>query len=286
MTEPWVYLNGTLLPESRATVSVLDRGFLYGDGAFETMRSYDGRIFAFDRHAERLFRTLDVLRFSIPETAADLARAAHDLLRKNEMRDAVVRITITRGAVAGPLGLPAAITPTRIIVCRPLPPLDNESGVAAIIAKNVFAKTPILGGIKSLNYLDNLIAKQEARDRGAFEALLANAAGRIVEGASSNVFAVFGDEIRPPPLASGALPGVTRSFCIDILRKEIRRVRQTDIACEDLFIAGEVIITHRVVEILPVVKIDGGTIGSGRPGPVCQLLRNKYAEMVKREIES
>ena len=287
MSNDWVYLNGEIVPHEKAFVSALDRGLLYGDGAFETMRARSGRVFALDRHLKRLAEALAHLRIKIPESEQRLAQAIKELLVRNQNAETVVRITITRGMVNGPLGLPAGPQPTRLIHCRPLKlPTEEEytGGVEAITASTLFAKPPAIANRKTLNYLDNLIAKQEALDQGCFEALLANEEGQIVEGASSNVFAVHDGIVLTPPLSLGALPGITRGFCLEILANEGTLFREAAPRLTALPQISELFLTNSVIELLPVVKVGEKVIGRGQPGPVYRRLLESYRKQVAHEI--
>ena len=286
MSDDWVYLNGEIVPREKAVISALDRGLLYGDGVFETMRAYSGRVFALDRHLKRLAEALAHLRIEIPENERNLAAAIKELLSRNQNNDAAVRITITRGMLDGPLGLPAGSQPTRLIHCRPLN-LPGEAeyagGVEAMVASNPFAKSPAIANRKTLNYLDNLIAKQEALDKGCFEALLANKQGQIVESASSNVFAVHDGVVLTSPPSLGSLPGITRAFCLEILSEEGVRFREVAPDLAALPQISELFITNSVIELLAVVKVGEKVIGEGLPGPVYRRLRKSFRKLVTHE---
>jgi branched-chain amino acid aminotransferase len=287
MSEQFVYFNGEIIPQNMAVVSVLDRGMLYADGLFETMRVYDGRIFAFDRHMRRMRDSLKRLRFSAPESADDFKNAAAALLKANRLKDTVIRLTITRGVVDGPLGLSGASLPTRIMHCRPLtlaPEDAYENGVAAAISPRPFCVPASIAGIKSLNYLDNLFARQECRDRNCFEVLMRNKDGLIVEGSISNIFAVIDDVVLTAPLGLGALPGITREICLEILKNRNVTVSENAFDFGNLACATEVFLTSSVIEIVPVTKLNDLTIGNGRPGPVFKLLAKEYSRRVMGSI--
>ena len=283
MNERFVYLNGTLIPQTEARVSVLDRGFLFGDGVFETLRVYNATPFALDRHLARLYRSLKSLNIEIPEDGDQLAEACRSLLNANGLADTVLRITVTRGVVDGPLGLPKTTEPTRLIAARDLVLPEQsayQQGVIAGLAKTEFGKAPSLWGVKSLNYLDNLSAKQEALDNQWFEALMQNRDGDLVEGSSSNLFAVVDNQVSTPSLSQGALPGITREICMEILERENLRVRETRICAQRLETAKELFLTNSVMEIVPVVRVGNVSIGTGIPGPVYRRLIEKYRELV------
>ncbi len=287
MSEQFVYFNGEIIPQNMAVVSVLDCGLLYADGLFETLRAYDGQIFAFDRHMRRMSDSLKRLRFSAPESADDFKNAAEALLKANQLKDTVLRLTITRGVTDNPLGLPEATVPTRIMHCRPLtlaPGDAYENGVVATISSRSFCVPTSIAGIKSLNYLDNLFARQECHDRNCFEVLMPNKDGLIVEGSISNVFAVVNDVAFTPPLGLGALPGITREICLEILKKRNVSVREKAFDFDSLVSATEVFLTGSVIEIIPVTTLNDLTIGNGRPGPVFKLLAKEYSQRVMESI--
>jgi branched-chain amino acid aminotransferase len=287
MNDPIVYLNGQTVPLSKASVSVLDRGLTHGDGVFETIRAYCGQPFMFDRHARRMFGSLQALRIPIPETPSDLENACQAVLDANELTDAGIRITITRGVVDGPFGLNAPVAPTRIIVTRPVGEIGDlqKNGIAAVIAGHPFTKAPALVGHKTLNYLPNLIAKQEAIDAQAIEAIWTDDKGMLVEGATSNLFVVTKGQARTPLLATGALPGVTRDICIKLLLENGVEVIEEPIHQDMIPICDELFLTGSVAEVIPVVQVGQTTVGCGRPGPVALLLAKKYRELVERACD-
>lgn len=284
MSNEWVYLNGELISKNEARISPFDRGFLFGDGVFETMRAYDGRLFAFTRHVDRLFGSLEKLGIQIPESPDQLRAACVELVRQNKNLDCAIRITVSRGVVEGSLGLPRSVSPTRMIHCRhlalPKPAIYNDGAQAAIYSKS-FQKSVEIAGVKSLNYLDNLIAKQQCRDENCHEILLLNKNGAVIEGASSNVFAVFDNIVYTPPIEVGALPGITRGFCIEIIKKERLPFREESFEVGALPRAVELMVTNSTAEIVPVTHVRGIIIGDGRPGPVYTLLAKKYRELVE-----
>lgn len=288
-----VFHDGWLVPDERALVSVHDRGLLFGDGLFETVRVYSGLPFALDRHLRRLYGSLEALRIDIPESPAELSSACRDVTCANGVSEGVLRITITRG-IAVPassgdrkalLGLPRSGTATRIVSARPLTapaPEEYARGVRATVSGEPFARPTMLRGHKTLNYLDSLAAKQEAHSRGAFEALWVDASGNLVEGASSNVLVVSDASVATPPLADGALPGVTREICLDLLAELGVPCDERSVSLTELSGADELLLTNSVIEILSATELDGVPVGDGSPGPVARQLSASYRGLVAR----
>ena len=273
-----VYLNGEFLPEDRASVSIFDRGLLYGDGLFETVRAYGGRLFRLDRHLERLADS--ARQIGLPPIG-DLSGPANELLARNSLADAYLRITVTRGVG---LGLEATETsPTVLIIARPLnlpPPETYARGYAVRIVPAEHARGAALPGLKSLCYLDKILARRRAREQGADEALLVNSAGALTEAAASNVFLVHNGRLVSPALDQGLLPGITRDAVIELARY----VEETVVPAGLLRDAEECFLTNSIMEIMPVTRADDYLIGRGQPGPLTTQLRQAYAELVRREL--
>lgn len=289
MSEQNVYLNGEFLPSKEAFVPALDRGFLLGDGLFETMRVYDGKIFAVEQHLERLFASLNTLNIRIPESRSELGQCCAALCESSTQKNCALRITITRGAVQGALGLIETDKPTRLIHCRPmnLPSTeDYEKGIEVILSGVLFAKPPTLYAHKTINYLGNLAAKQTAIDAGAYEALMQNEKSEIIEGATSNVFAVFGDNVVTPSLNQGALPGITRATCIGIFAEQGINVIEKSLPASEILRADELWLTNSVIEVLPVRSANKRPIGQGKPGTISRLLMKKYRDVIRKKLQS
>jgi branched-chain amino acid aminotransferase len=275
-------IDGEVVPLERATVSVLDRGFLYGDAVFETLRSYDGRPFLLDRHLERLARSAATVGIPLPLPTTALEREVRSTLEAAGNADAYVRVTLTRGA--GPPGLdPSRATQVRrIVLVMPLEPAANVSaeGVAAVtFATGRLASLSPTRGAKTGNYLESIMAVRYARERGASDALLVDAEGRIIQGASSNVFFVRGSRLLTPPLEAGILPGIIRGVVLEIAAALAVPVELRAPLTLELGDFSEIFLTSSVRELAPVTRVDGVGVGTGRPGPVYGKL---HAEFVKR----
>ena len=283
-----VMIDGELVSPERARVSVFDRGFLYGDSVFETVGTYGGKPYALIPHLERLRLSAERVFISMPIGVATLAQEVMTTVSAAGNDESYIRIMLSRGI--GPLGLDPeqADDPLRVIIVTSLkkPPAEAyQQGIAVIThrTRRTTEATPAEGA-KIGNYLVNLIATREARRAGAEEALLVDAHGRVVEGATSNVFAIVNDLLVTPPEGAGALAGITRAGILRIaagvgLRHEFRALR-----VGELRDAAEVFISSSIRELLPVVRIDGKPVGDGTPGPWTEKLLHAFREQVHREL--
>lgn len=273
-----VYLNGRILPETEAHLSIRERGFLYGDGVFETLRAYRGRPHALAAHLARLRRSCELTGIPYPGVAWE--RVLADLLAADGLSDARIRITVTRG-MGGGFAPPERAEPTVLAAAAPIPygPELHERGVAVVTTDTRKIPADCLDPrIKSLAYLPHVLARGQAERAGAFEGLLLGQGGEIVEATTSNLFAVVGDRVLTPPLTSGILDGITRAEVIPILRDMGLTVEETPVFPGDLLVADEIFLTGSVIEVLPVVRLDGAPVGSGEPGPVAQEARRRYRD--------
>jgi branched-chain amino acid aminotransferase len=294
MAHELAYVNGKLLPVAEAAVPVHDRSFLYGDGAFDTAVARQGRVFKLDAHLARLFRSLRVLRIPPPLPAPDLREAALDLMRRNGMVDGFIRIVVSRGTCAYVSLDPRVVTgdPTLVMLTRRAdPPGDlavvhgRAAGARAVTAS--VRKTPTVAlesRVKSNNYLNSILARWEAIDAGVDEAILLDGRGRVTEGSGDNVFVVQGDRLRTPP-ALDVLEGVTRDVLLALAPRAGLRPEVADLTPYDLYTADEVFLTSTVVGVLPIVEVDGRSIGEGRVGPAADRLRALYEAAVVADGE-
>ncbi|HWG89825.1 MAG TPA: aminotransferase class IV [Candidatus Thermoplasmatota archaeon] len=263
-----VFLNGRIVPAAEATVSVQDRGFLYGDGVFETLRAYDGRVPRLAAHLARLHQSCSLT--AIPSPDVDWPTVLSELLRLESLREARLRITVTRG-VGGGLGPHRDPKPTVLATAAPVPYTEDQytQGVSAVTTAVRKAPPEVLDPrIKSLNYLPHVLARGEAEREGAFEGLLRGEGEEVVEGSASNLFIVTRGVVRTPPLEAGILPGLTRRDVIAQLEARGVTVREERLYPADLVEAEEIFLTGTVAEILPLTILDGVPVGSGKPGPV------------------
>lgn len=285
-----VFLNGNFVDTEKAMISVFDHGVLYGDGVFEGIRSYDRRIFRLDKHLDRLYDGSKMIRLKIPMPKDDMKSKIIDTLRINNLDNAYIRVVVTRGP--GDLGLDPrkCPVPTVFIITDKIdlyPKEYYEGGLPIIIAKtrrnHPLSMDP---RIKSLNYLNNIMAKSEAIDAGTEEALMLSVEGEVAECTGDNIFIVSGGGIYTPPSSIGALKGITQAEVIEIARKNGIKVFLKSISKDDLFAADECFLTGTAAEVIPVVKIDGKIIGKGKPGAITRKLIQEFRDVVKSDGSS
>ena len=282
-----VYLNGKFVDQSKATVSVFDHGLLYGDGVFEGIRSYNGLVFKLREHIDRLFESAHTIMLSIPLGKAELIEVVKQSLRINRLRDAYIRLVVTRGE--GDLGLdPRKCTePTVFVIADKIelyPRRLYEEGLSLItVATQRNVPEALNPQIKSLNYLNNILAKIEAINAGYEEAIMLSHSGYVTECTGENIFLVKRRRLVTPPPYIGVLRGITRQTVMGLGGRARLDVREELLTRHDLFNADEVFLTGTAAEIVPVVKIDGRVIGSGRPGPVTKKLQQAFRQLTKTE---
>ncbi len=279
-----VYLNGHFIAREKALVSVFDHGFLYGDGIYETLRAYDGQLFLLKKHLTRLKRSADAISLKLPLSLEKISDALVKSLNVNKLREAYVRLHISRGP--GGLGLDPALcsAPTMVIAAKPFhdyPASYFDSGVAVAIVKtrrnHPLALPP---SIKGTNFLNNILAKIEAVEARAFEGIMLNWQGYVAEGTISNIFIVKKGLLYTPHMDTGILEGVTRSLVLRLATREKIIVNERLLRPGNFYAADECFITNTTMEIMPVTKIDKKTIGTGRPGPVTGALLQAYKKEV------
>ena len=280
-----IYIDGKYYDQHKATVSVFDHGLLYGDGVFEGIRAYHGRVFKLAENIERLFCSAKAIMLTIPLTQEEVARVVVETCRKNKLRDGYIRLLVTRGT--GSLGLnPLKCTkPSVIIIADKIqlyPAELYQRGLDLVTVPTVRnLHSAVNPAIKSLNYLNNILAKIEALHSGCEEAIMLNAEGYVAECSGDNIFMVKGGDLLTPPLSAGALHGITRSVVMDLARQNGLAVREPNLTRYDLFNADECFLTGTGAEIIAAVKIDGRVIGSGKPGPVTEKLVSQYRQLTR-----
>lgn len=281
-----VYINGTLYEQQHAVISVFDHGLLYGDGVFEGLRVYNGKVFRIDEHLQRLFDSAKGIWLEIPLTNVALRNAINDTVSANGIQEGYVRVLVTRGS--GSLGLDPNKTanPQVIIIADTIslyPDELYEKGLE-IVTVSVTRNHPsaISPRIKSLNYLNNILAKIEGLQAGCIEALMLNHKGEIAECTGDNIFLVRNDVLYTPPNDAGILEGITRGAVIELAQASGRQVRQTPLTKHDVYIADECFLTGTAAEVVPVVKVDSRTIGTGAPGPVTRDLITRFHDLARR----
>jgi branched-chain amino acid aminotransferase len=280
-----IYIDGKYCDEGQAKISVFDHGLLYGDGIFEGIRAYHGRIFRLQEHIERLFRSAKAILLTVPMSPAELMTAVVETCRRNRVRDGYIRLVVTRGV--GTLGLNPnrCENPSVIIIAGKIqlyPPELYAKGMEIITVPTVRNLHSALNpAIKSLNYLNNILAKIEANNAGCEEAILLNAEGFVAECTGDNLFIVQEGELQTPPLSAGALYGITRRVVLELAAEAGLKTREMNLTRYDLFNAEECFLTGTGAEVVPVVKIDGRVIGTGKPGPVTKDLVAQYHALTK-----
>jgi branched-chain amino acid aminotransferase len=282
-----VYIGGKLYDKADAKISVYDHGLLYGDGVFEGIRSYSGRVFRLEAHIDRLYDSARGIHLVIPMTKEAMARAVLDTLAVNDLRDAYIRLVVTRGA--GSLGLdPRKTTDPQVIIITDsislYPPELYEHGLKIITAGTMRNHPAALNPrIKSLNYLNSILAKIEGTNAGCLEALMLNHKGEVAECTGDNVFVVRRGEVHTPSIDSGILEGITREAVIELARAAGYAVVERAMDRHDVYTADECFLTGTAAELIPVVECDGRPVGAGRPGPVTKDLHRRFHALVRGE---
>lgn len=277
-----VYMNGRLVPEKKAMVSVFDHGLLYGDGVFEGIRTYDGVVSLLDEHVDRLYRSARAIAMEIPMTKAGMIKAVVKTCKANNTMNGYIRLVVTRGV--GELGLNPYLCrkPQVIVIAANIqlyPRKYYESGLEIVTVPTIRNNSESVNpAIKSLNYLNNILGKIEAINAGVVEALMLNSQGYIAEATGDNVFAVIGNRLITPPACECALVGITRNSVMKLAAARGCEVQESRMTRYDLYNADEVFLTGTAAEVIGVVKIDRRVIGSGKPGPVTKDLAKTFRE--------
>lgn len=281
-----VYINGQLFDKEDAKISVYDHGLLYGDGVFEGMRSYSGKVFRLNEHLDRLWKSARAICLNIPISQDEVAKAVNDTLQVNGIKDGYIRLVVTRGS--GSLGLDPNRTsnPQVIIITDHISLYPDEfyqNGLEIITASTIRNHPAALSPrIKSLNYLNNIMAKVEGLQANCVEAMMLNHKGEVAECTGDNIFIVTEGRLRTPPLDAGILEGITRQAVIDLAEEAGITVEQMPMTRHDVYIADECFLTGSAAEVIPVVKIDSRVIGDGKPGPVTKQLTKLFHEVTRK----
>lgn len=290
--EEIVYLNGSLIPRSQARISVYDHGFLYGYGLFETMRAYNGKIFFLDRHLTRLQSSARAIRLDASFADIDLGKACIDTLKANGLREARLRLTVSRGEADSFASPVITCEPTVLVTAKSYSAMPEEiynKGYRVGISSYRRYSQSFLSGHKSTNFLNNILAKMEAEASGLNESLLLNENGCLTEGSISNIFFVSADSgLVTPSLQSGILPGITRMVVMELAGSNGINVTEKDVKSGEFINFKEAFLTNSVMEIMPLVEVRESTgkimtIGSGKPGNLTKRLRAAYKKLVERE---
>src|SRR6266446_6333570 len=280
-----IYIDGKFYAEGDAKVSVFDHGLLYGDGIFEGIRFYNGRVFRLEEHLERLWDSARSICLEIPMTRQEMTEALIETIRQNHLQDGYIRLLVTRGV--GNLGLnPEQCKNPSVIIIAATIALYHEDfyrkGLSIVtVATRRSNPASLNPAVKSLNYLNNVMARIEANLASADEALMLNDAGNVAECTADNVFIIKHSQIFTPPTTAGALQGITRSVVFDIAGEFDLKVVEADFTRHDIFVADECFLTGTAAEIVPVVKADGRIIGNGKPGPITARMVARFREMTR-----
>ena len=283
----WIYLNGKYVSKEEAKISVFDHGFLYGDGIFEGIRAYGGRVFRLEEHLKRLCNSAKAISLEIPLSREDLKGKVLETLRKNKLKDAYIRLVVSRGE--GDLGLDPRKCPHPqvIIITHKIMMYSEElyeKGLEVIVSsirKNIPAALD--SRIKSLNYLNNILAKIEANIQGASEAIMLNKDGYIAECTGDNIFIVKEGTLITPPIWIGALEGITRNTILKLAVKEKIPIKEEPFTISSLYNSEECFLTGTAAEIAPVTKIDKKIIGEGKMGKITRKLMKNFRQLIQNE---
>lgn len=273
------YVNGKFVPESQAKISVYDHGFLYGDGVFEGIRVYNGRIFRCDDHVERLFDSAKMINLQIPMSKEEYKELLIKAVRRNGLREAYLRAVISRGVGTRLVSTEPGLKPTVVVIVHPDPLVLKRETASAIVSS--VRRIPLVclpTTAKLTHYINNLLAGMEARRAGATEAIMCDLNGNVVEMTGANIFIVKNGVLITPPLASGLLPGVTRRVVIEIADELGIPVQERNIVVPELLLAEEIFTTATRSEIIALVEVDGKPIGEGGVGPITLKIKEKFEE--------
>jgi len=281
-----IWINGELLAPEKATVSVYDHGLLYGDGVFEGIRSYGGKVFRLEAHLDRLWYSAKAILLEIPYTKSELAAAIEKTLEVNGIENGYIRVVITRGS--GTLGIdPRKCSNPRVIVITDsielYPPEDYENGLEIVTVSTIRNHAAALSPrIKSLNYLNNILAKIEGQQAGCKEALMLNHKGEVSECTGDNIFLVRDGRLLTPPIDAGILEGITRDAVMELARESGMPVEEIPLTRHDIYVADECFLTGTAAEVIPVVKLDSRPIGDGKPGKITRDLIERFHKLTRR----
>lgn len=282
-----IYIDGKWYPKSEAKISVFDHGLLYGDGVFEGIRVYNGLVFKLKEHLDRMYESAHTLMLKIPFEPKQITQVIVDTLKRNRLRDAYVRVVVTRGV--GDLGLdPQKCRRATLIVITDkivlYPDRLYKNGLEIITVPTVRNLPEAVNpALKSLNYLNNILAKIEATHAGYMEALMLNHQGYVAECTGDNIFMVKSGTLFTPPAFVGVLKGITRAAILEIAERKKIPVKEILLTRHDLYNADESFLTGTAAEVIPVVQIDGRTIGTGRPGPMTRSLMSVFRDLTKKD---
>ncbi|MDA1678775.1 branched-chain-amino-acid transaminase [Bacillus cereus group sp. TH152-1LC] len=289
MNEQWIFLNGEFVPKDEAKVSVYDHGYLYGDGVFEGIRVYSGNVFRLREHLVRLYESAKSIMLEIPYSLDEVTNIVVETIRQNKLSNGYIRLVVSRGA--GNLGLDpdSCQKPNVVVIAEQLslfPQEYYEKGISVVTVATRRNRPDVLSPqVKSLNYLNNILVRIEAKLAGVQEALMLNDQGYVAEGSGDNVFIVKGNKLITPPSSAGALEGITRNAILEIGEKLGYDVREELFTRHDVYVADEVFLTGTAAEVIAVTTVDGRTIGLGQTGPHTNRLLEEFRKLVIEDGE-
>ena len=290
MDEPTVYINGLFTPLRNAKISILDRGFCYGDGLFETLRASNGQIFYIEQHIDRLFDSLQKVLIELPMTRLELTKAVKETLARNKYKNAIIRLMVTRGDTESNIQIDSKIHPTLVINIRPfipLPKLAYKKGVRVMLFQE---RANLVNGIslrlKSCNYLSNILIKELSNKKNFTEGVVVDPDFGVTEGTTSNIFIVEQGQIKTPPLSPYVLAGITRQVVLEIARDHKIPFTEEKITADELIYADEVFITNSCIEIVPVTQVNSNFIGLKKPGILTRFIHEEFLKCVEANKNS
>jgi len=290
MDEPTVYINGLFTPLRNAKVSILDRGFCYGDGLFETLRASNGQIFYIQQHIDRLFDSLQQVLIELPMTRLELTKAVKETLARNKYKNAIIRLMVTRGDTESNIQIDSKIYPTLVINIRPFTPLSKVAYKKGIRVMLFQERANLVNGLslrlKSCNYLSNILIKELSDRKNFMEGVVVDPDFGVTEGTTSNIFIVEQGQLKTPPLSPYVLAGITRQVVLEIARDHKIPFTEEKITAEELICADEIFITNSCIEIVPVTQVNSNFIGLKKPGILTRFIHEEFLKCVEANKNS
>lgn len=287
MQDSVVYINGLFTPLKNAKVSILDRGFCYGDGLFETMRACKGNVFRSDHHLERLFRSLPLIFIDLPMTRQEVKAVVQETLNRNKFKNAIIRLTVTRGINEPSFQIDPEVPPTLVVHARqhhPLPKAIYRNGVQITLLTHPAPTLPgVNQGLKTCNFLSNILVREISQRQGSMEGIIVDPILGVTEGATSNLFIVKQGILKTPAVNNSVLEGITRRVVLEIARDHKIPTEKGLLTAEDVLTADEVFITNSGIDIVPVVRVDNTSIGNKKPGILTRFLQDEFLKCIEED---
>ena len=285
MVEPTVYINGLFTPLSNAKISILDRGFCYGDGLFETLRASNGKIFYIEQHIDRFFESMQQILIELPMTRLELTKVVQETLARNKYKNAIIRLLVTRGDTQSNIQIDSKNHPTLVINIRPYTPLPKAAYKKGIRIMLFQERANLINGLKrrlkSCNYLSNVLIKELSNRKNYMEGVVVDPDFGVTEGTTSNIFIVEQGQLKTPPLSPFVLAGITRQVVLEIARDQRIPFAEEQITADELICADEVFITNSCIEILPVTQVDSNLIGHKKPGILTRFIHDEFLKSIE-----